>query len=185
MIQVKWYARGGQGGFTACRLMALAAVYHKDCYAQAFPSFGPERRGAPVYGFTRIDEKPIRDHSQIYTYDYGIVVDPTLMETLDVMKGLKEDGILFVNSTRSPEELGLTGGKVITFDADAVSMEILKSRISNTAMMAVAAIKSGLADEESMCRACRELLPPRILEGNLRLIHTVCEMMKEEGAAHE
>ena len=183
MIQIKWYARGGQGGFTACRLMALAAVYHKDCYAQAFPSFGPERRGAPVYGFTRIDEKPIRDHSQIYDYDYGIVVDPTLMETLDVMKGLKEGGTLFVNTTRSPEELGLTGGNVITFDADSVSMEILKSRISNTAMMTLAAVKSGLADEESMCRACRELLPPRILEGNIPLIHKVCQMMQEGGDA--
>jgi len=185
MIQVKWYARGGQGGFTACRLMALAAVYHSGCYAQAFPSFGPERRGAPVYGFTRIDEKPIRDHSQIYTYDYGIVVDQTLMETLDVAKGLKEDGILFVNTTRTPEELGLSAKNIVTFDADTVSMEILKSRISNTAMMVVAAVQSGLADEESMCRACRELLPPRILEGNLQLIHTVCEMLKKEGAAHE
>jgi len=183
MIQIKWYARGGQGGFTACRLMALAAVYHSGCYAQAFPSFGPERRGAPVYGFTRIDDKPIRDHSQIYTYDYGIVVDQTLMETLDVMKGLKEDGVLFVNSTRTPEELGLTGGKVVTFDADSVSLDILKSRISNTAMMALAAVQTGLADEESMCRACRELLPPRILEGNLKLIHTVCEAVKEGGGA--
>ena len=67
--------------------------------------------------------------------------------------------------------------------ADSVSMEILKSRISNTAMMVVAAVKSGLADEESMCRACRELLPPRILEGNIRLIRTVCQMMQEGGDA--
>ena len=174
MIQIKWYARGGQGGFTACRLMALAAVKHSGSYVQAFPSFGPERRGAPVFGFTRIDERPIRDHSQIYDYDYAVVIDQTLLESQDVMSGLKEGGTVFVNSTRTPEELGLTGGKVVTFDADTISLEILKAKISNTAMMAVAALYSGAADRESMEEACRELLPERIVKKNLEIIERVC-----------
>ena len=89
MIEIKWYARGGQGGFTASRLLGLASVRFAGGYAQAFPSFGPERRGAPVYGFTRLDEKPIGDHSQLYRCDYAIVLDPTLMETIDVTQGLK------------------------------------------------------------------------------------------------
>lgn len=174
MIQIKWFARGGQGGFTACRLMALAAAEESGSYVQAFPSFGPERRGAPVFGFTRIDQRPIRDHSQIYDYDYAIVIDPTLLETQDVMAGLAPDGIAFINSERTPEELGLKGGKVVTFDADSVSEEILGSRISNTAMMALAAVSTGLAGEDAMKRACEALLPPRILQGNLKVIEEVC-----------
>lgn len=179
MIQIKWYARGGQGGFTACRLMALAAVKRSGSYVQAFPSFGPERRGAPVFGFTRIDERPIRDHSQIYDYDYAVVIDQTLLESQDVMSGLKEGGTVFVNSTRTPEELGLTGGKVVTFDADSVSLEILKAKISNTAMMAVAALHSGVAGLEAMEAACREILPERILEKNLAIIRRVCKEIGE------
>ncbi len=178
MIQIKWYARGGQGGFTACRLMALAAVYKHDCYAQAFPSFGPERRGAPVYGFTRIDDRPIRDHSQIYECDYAIVVDRSLMESQNVTEGLKEGGTLYVNTTQTPEALNL-GVKTVCFDADSLALQILGSRISNTVMMAVAALDSGLADEASMDRACRELLPARILDKNLELIRLVCEQRKE------
>ncbi len=179
MIQIKWYARGGQGGFTACRLMALAAVYKSNCYAQAFPSFGPERRGAPVYGFTRIDDRPIRDHSQIYECDYAIVVDQTLMETQDVTVGLKPGGTIFVNTTRSPEELGLNAANVVCFDADSLALKILKSKISNTVMMAVAAVYSGLADEASMEKACRELMPARILDKYLGLIRIVCDQLKE------
>lgn len=174
MIQIKWYARGGQGGFTACRLMALAAARRTGSFVQAFPSFGPERRGAPVFGFTRIDSRPIRDHSQIYEYDYAVVIDQTLLETQDVMSGLKEGGTVFVNSTRTSEQLGLTGGNVVTFDADSMSLEILKAKISNTAMMAVAAIYTGIADKAAMEQACGELLPDRILKKNLQIIQRVC-----------
>lgn len=175
MIQIKWFARGGQGAFTACRLMALAAVYETGGYAQAFPSFGPERRGAPVMGFTRLDERTIRDHSQVYWYNYGIVVDATLLETQDVLKGLTEDGVLFVNSSQTPEKLGLCDSRVVTFDADPVAREVLGLPISNTAMMAYAALKTGIAGRGAMERACRELLPERILEKNLRLIEAVCQ----------
>ena len=182
MIQIKWFARGGQGGFTACRLMALAAAEETGSYVQAFPSFGPERRGAPVFGFTRIDQRPIRDHSQIYDYDYAIVIDPTLLETQDVMAGLAPGGTAFINSERTPEELGLKGGKVVTFNADAISEAILGARISNTAMMAMAAVHTGLAGEESLKKACEVLLPPRILKGNRQVVEAVC---RQKGGSAE
>jgi pyruvate ferredoxin oxidoreductase gamma subunit len=175
MIQIKWYARGGQGGFTACRLMALAAIYHSGLYAQAFPSFGPERRGAPVYGFTRIDSRPVRDHSQIYDFDYGIVIDSTLLGTIDVMKGLKPGGTMYINTDRPAEELGLKGGRIVTFDADTLSLQILKAKIANTAMMALAAIDSQLADKNSMEKAIQELMPAPIVEKNLLVVERVSE----------
>ena len=103
----------------------------------------------------------------------------TLLETQDVMSGLKEGGTVFVNSTRTPEELGLTGGKVIAFDADSISLEILRAKISNTAMMAVAALHSGIAGLEAMEAACREILPERVLEKNLAIIRRVCKEIGE------
>jgi pyruvate ferredoxin oxidoreductase gamma subunit len=102
LIEVRWHARGGQGGFTAARLLGLAASVFEDNYAQAFPSFGPERRGAPVLGFTRIDDKPIDDHSQVYECDYVVVLDETLMKVVDVKRGLRDGGMLLINTELAP-----------------------------------------------------------------------------------
>ena len=99
MKEIRWHGRGGNGGFTAARLLGYAASLHCGKYAQAFPSFGPERRGAPVLGFTRIDDAPITDHSQVYSCDCVIVLDETLLEVVNILEGLKEDGSVFINST--------------------------------------------------------------------------------------
>ncbi len=173
MIEIKWYARGGQGGFTASKLLGLAAALYGGKYAQAFPSFGPERRGAPVYGFTRIDEKPIRDHSQLYSCDYAIVLDNTLMDVMDVSHGLKDGGILFINTDKPAKELGFSGVKLVTYDASRVAEEMLGSPIANTAMMTVAARHTGLADLDSLIRAVNDGMPPRLAEKNIGLIERV------------
>lgn len=91
MKEIRWHGRGGNGGFTAARLLGYAASLHCGKYAQAFPSFGPERRGAPVLGFTRIDDAPITDHSQVYSCDCVIVLDETLLEVVNILEGLKEE----------------------------------------------------------------------------------------------
>lgn len=174
MIEVKWFARGGQGGFTASRVFGLSAVLHSGKYAQAFPSFGPERRGAPVYGFTRISDTPVQDHSQVYSSDYSIVIDNTLMDTVDVTKGLKQDGVLFVNTAQKREELGLEKDvKVVTFDASVPARRVLGKTIANTAMMAVAAAWTGLADLDSMLEAIRISLPSGLAEQNIELVTEV------------
>lgn len=174
MVEVKWYARGGQGGFTASRVLGLAVVRFANKYAQAFPSFGPERRGAPVYGFTRIDDKPIRDHSQIYTCDYAIVLDSSLMETMDVSKGIKPGGTLFIDSRGKPEDFSFPV-KVVTYDALGTAQRILGAPISNTAMMTVFAAYTGMANEQAIVSAIRESMPERVVEKNIELIKCVFE----------
>jgi len=180
MIEVKWYARGGQGGFTSSKILGLSAVRYSGKYAQAFPSFGPERRGAPVFGFTRIDDWPIRDHSQLYACDYAIVLDNTLMEVMDVTKGIKPGGILFINTPHSPEEMGLSGDfSVYTYDATAVALKMLGANITNTAMMAVMAAVTGVADDKAMCAAIQEGMPGRIAQKNIELVKQVYREIKE------
>lgn len=180
MVEIKWYARGGQGGFTASRLLGLASVRFAGGYAQAFPSFGPERRGAPVYGFTRLDEKPISDHSQLYRCDYAIVLDPTLMETIDVTQGLKEGGTLFINTADRDMAKRFPGVKTCLFDGLGAALKVMGSPISNTAMMTVAAIATGMADEAALEAAVEEGMPAKLVEKNIALIRYIAEKMQEE-----
>ena len=182
MIEIKWYARGGQGGFTSSKLLGLAAYEYSGQYAQAFPSFGPERRGAPVYGFTRIDTVPIRDHSQLYACDYAIVLDPTLMESIDVTKGIKPGGKLFINTTKSPEELQLaTDAEVICYDAAAAAYEVMKNGIVNTAMMAVVAACTGITDVDAMSRAIQKGMPEKLQEKNIDMVSYVYDSIRGAG----
>ena len=173
MIEIKWYARGGQGGFTASRLAGLAGA-GAERYAQAFPSFGPERRGAPVYAFTRIDDKPIRNHSQIYSCDYAIVLDDTLLETLDVTQGLKPGGKLYINTARTPLECGIPAEiETRCFDASSLALEVLGADITNTAMLALFCADTGLCSLEALQEAVREGMSGKLAEKNLPLVERV------------
>ncbi|MBC7325877.1 MAG: 2-oxoacid:acceptor oxidoreductase family protein, partial [Moorella sp. (in: Bacteria)] len=109
MQQIRWHGRGGQGAVTAARIFGLAAAVYGNWYAQSFPSFGTERRGAPVTAFTRLDERPIRDRSQVYAPDYVVVLDTTLLESTNVYAGLASGGTVLIN----------TGHKVTTGPAPA------------------------------------------------------------------
>ena len=104
MIEIRLHGRGGQGAVTSAELLALAAI-NQGKYAQAFPSFGPERRGAPVVAFCRIDDKPIKIRANIYHPDIVLVLDPSILRLINVTAGLKEDGILVANTKYSGEEL--------------------------------------------------------------------------------
>jgi len=137
MLEIRWHGRGGQGAVTSVEMLTLAAI-GEGKYAQGFPSFGPERRGAPVAAFTRIDDKRIKVRSAIYNPDVVVVLDSSLVSLVDVTEGLKSDGTLVVNTTKSPEELKKElnfQGKVATVDASRIAWEELGVPITNTTML--------------------------------------------------
>lgn len=181
MIEVRWHARGGQGGLTAAKLLGLAASVFCTHYAQAFPSFGPERRGAPVLGFTRIDDKPITDHSQVYSCDYVVVLDETLMETVDVTKGLKDGGKILINTKLSPDRFHFTGKfRVITVDASTIAREELGAPITNTAMLGAFAAVNDFIDIDPILKAVDKGMPESLREKNKKAIEHTYRVVREE-----
>jgi pyruvate ferredoxin oxidoreductase gamma subunit len=138
MIEIRWHGRGGQGAKTASQFLAEAAL-EAGKHIQAFPEYGPERAGAPIRSYTRIDDKPIRLHSPITNPQKVVVIDPTLLDSIDVTEGLGEDGVLIVNSNSSPKQIrektGFTSGKVATVDATRISLETLGIPMPNTPML--------------------------------------------------
>lgn len=137
MIEIRWHGRGGQGAVTSVEMLALAAI-EEGKYAQGFPSFGPERRGAPLAAFNRVDAKQIRIRSNIYHPDVVAVLDPSLMKYVNVVEGLKPDGILVVNtplSTKEISELLDFKGTIATVDATKIAREEMGVPITNTTML--------------------------------------------------
>ena len=179
MIEIRWHARGGQGGFTGAKLLGLAASVFCNHYAQAFPSFGPERRGAPVLGFTRIDNKAITDHSQVYTCDYVVVLDETLMETVDVTKGLKEGGIILINTKQAPDRFPFKGNfKVLAVDASTIAMEEMGTPIANTVMLGAFAAVNDLIGIDSILKAVDKGMPRGIRERNKKAIERTYSLVR-------
>lgn len=121
--EIRIHGRGGQGSVTAAELLAHAAFIESK-WVQAFPYFGAERRGAPVKAFARISDEPILVHSQVYNPDYVIVLDPAIYKVVDVTEGLKKVGIIILNTTRKPKELGLKDWRVATVDATGIALEL-------------------------------------------------------------
>ncbi len=147
MIEIRFHGRGGQGAVTAARLLAEAAFLEGN-HCQAFPFFGAERRGAPVMAFARISKAPIRTHEQVYAPDHVVVLDPTLVEAVNVASGLKKGGIVVLNSTKLPERL--KGVKVALVDATAVAIESLGVPITNTTMLGALAKATGVVSLDSV-----------------------------------
>lgn len=138
MLEIRFHGRGGQGAVTSAEMIALAAI-GEGKYAQAFPSFGPERRGAPVLAFVRVSEdKPIKIRAGITRPDMVVILDPGLVRITDVTAGLKDDGFIVINTKRSAAEIhDLFGGKwpVVTVNASAIARELLGVNIVNTTML--------------------------------------------------
>jgi len=157
MIEIRFHGRGGQGAVTSAELTALAAI-EQGKYAQAFPSFGPERRGAPVLAFVRVSEEPIRTREKIYQPDIVVVLDPTLLDIVNVAAGLKEDGIVVLNTTKSAEEVRKASGiksKLALVDATRIALETMGIPITNTTLLG------------AMLKATN-LLPVSAMEGPLQ-----------------
>lgn len=180
MKEIRWHGRGGQGGFTAARLLGMAAAQCDNCYAQAFPSFGPERRGAPVLGFTRIDDAPIRDHSKIYECDYVVVLDASLLEAVDVREGMKPGGVLLVNSAcRLPDDYYSPDYKTFTVDATSDALEILGQAVTNTSMFGALVAASELVPLEAALAAVDEVMAPDLREKNKKVLHATYMQLKK------
>ena len=152
MIEVRFNGRGGQGAVTSAEMVALAAI-EEGRFAQGFPSFGPERRGAPVVTFARVDEKPIRLRSKIYQPDVAVVLDPSLLKILDPTQGLKPDGLLIINTNKPIEELRSQFGfkvRIATVDGDLIAREELGLPITNTTMLGALVRGTGIVKLDSL-----------------------------------
>jgi pyruvate ferredoxin oxidoreductase gamma subunit len=179
LIEIRWHGRGGQGAKTASLLLADAA-FNTGKYIQGFPEYGPERMGAPITAYNRISDKPITIHSNIYEPDFVVVVDDTLLEAVDVTAGLKEDGAIVINSTKSPDELrGLLNGykgKVCTIDAKTISIDCLGKYFPNTPMLAAIVKVSGIMEDEAFLNDMVESFKhkfakkPEVIDGNMEAI---------------
>jgi len=181
MVEIRWHARGGQGSKTAATLLAYVALAEGK-HGQGFPDYGPEREGAPMRAYTRISSQPIRIHSAVYTPDLVVVLDPTLLDSVKVTDGLKDDGALIVNTPASPAEIrkktGLTTGKVYC-DATSISIDALGRNIPNTPMLGALAKVSDVVSVEGAKKAVKSQLGGKlseaVLEGNYKAIERANE----------
>ena len=163
MIEIRIHGRGGQGAVIASKVLA-AAVFQDGKYVQSFPAFGVERRGAPVMAFTRIDGQPIRIRCQIYEPDHIIVLDPTLLEVVDVTAGLKDGGWVLINSELDPSAFQLPDKyRVVTVDASSIAIKYhlgpSTAPIVNTAILGAFARVTGLVSLEALFEAVRSAVP--------------------------
>jgi pyruvate ferredoxin oxidoreductase gamma subunit len=171
MIGIRLHGRGGQGAVTSAELLALGAM-GEGKYAQAFPSFGPERRGAPVVAFCRISDKGILLRAVIQEPDIVLVLDPGILRLVDVAHGLKAEGILVANTRFSPEEikkeLGLKS-RVATVDANRIAQEELGLTITNTTMLGALLKASEIVDKGAMIEPLQERFG-RLAERNIKAL---------------
>jgi len=181
MIEIRMHGRGGQGAVIACKILA-GALYKEGKFAQSFPAFGVERRGAPVMAFTRINDKPIHLRTEIYEPDHLIVLDATLLQTIDITTGLKEGGIILINSAlpaesfHLPEEFNIT-----TVDASKIAAKHgLGSRstpIVNTAILGAFSGLTNIVGINAVQEAIGESVPIKAKE-NVRATHEAFETIK-------
>lgn len=177
--EIRWHGRGGQGAKTAALLLADVA-FKTGKYVQGFPEYGPERMGAPITAYNRISDEKIRVHSNIYDPQYVVVVDESLLESVDVTGGLKKDGAILVNTQRPKEEIipHLKGyeGKVYTIDAYKVSMETMGKYFPNTPLLAAIVKVAGIMDEEIFLREMKASFEhkfaskPEVIDGNMEAL---------------
>ena len=179
LVEIRWHGRGGQGAKTASLLLADAA-FNTGKYIQGFPEYGPERMGAPITAYNRISDEPITIHSNIYEPDFVVVVDDTLLESVDVTAGLKEEGAIVINTTKTPDEVrGLLkgyNGKVCTIDARTISIETLGKYFPNTPMLAAIVKVSGIMNDEDFLNDMVESFKhkfakkPEVIDGNMEAL---------------
>jgi pyruvate ferredoxin oxidoreductase gamma subunit/2-oxoisovalerate ferredoxin oxidoreductase gamma subunit len=162
MYEIRFHGRGGQGAVTAANILA-AAAFKQGYDVQAFPMFGVERRGAPVTAFTRMDDKPIDIKTQIYEPDTVVVLDPTLLEVVNVAEGLPEGGYIIINSSKDPGEFKFDNMKVSTVDATTIAVEnklgTRTNPIVNTAILGAYSKVIGNVNMESIEAAILENAP--------------------------
>jgi len=182
ITEVRWHGRGGQGAVTSAELIALAAI-NKGKYAQSFPSFGPERRGAPVQAFLRVGDEPIRVRSEITEPDVVVVLNPDLLRVVRVTSGLKSGGQLVVNTRKKLEEIKETYGngyRVATVDAMTIARESIGLPITNTTMIGALLKATGLVDLNDMIEPLEHRFG-KVAEKNITAMKRAYEELVMEG----
>ena len=179
LIEIRWHGRGGQGAKTASLLLADAA-FNTGKYIQGFPEYGPERMGAPITAYNRISNKPITIHSNIYEPNYVVVVDDSLLESVDVTAGLKKEGAIVINTTKEAEEIKkhLKGyeGEIYKIDARKISEEALGRYFPNTPMLAAIVKVSKVMTDEELLNDMKGSFKhkfakkPEVIEGNMKAL---------------
>jgi pyruvate ferredoxin oxidoreductase gamma subunit len=185
MLEIRWHGRGGQGAKTASLLLAEAAAMEGK-YSQGFPDYGPERMGAPMRGFNRISDDPIKVHCAIYSPSIVVVLDDTLLSTVDVAAGTPENGIIIVNTVKSVDEvrttLGRSDRKVYVVDATGIAIAEIGRPIPNAPMLGALISASGVLSLDTVIQQIKKKFShgfrPEILEGNVRAIRRAHEEVK-------
>jgi pyruvate ferredoxin oxidoreductase gamma subunit len=181
MKEIRFHGRGGQGAVVASELLADAAM-RDGKYSQSFPTFGAERRGAPLMAFTRIDAKPIRVRSQIYEPDYVIVLDASIGKSQDMTSGLKPDGTVIVNSSLSPQKIKesavVTKGKVCSIDASSIANKHIGNTIPNTVILGAFAAATKEVELRSLFEAVRSRFPEAIAEKNIQAMQEAYDSVR-------
>lgn len=189
VFEVRWHARGGQGAVTASRFLAAAAL-REDKYFQGFPEFGTEREGAPIQAFNRISPSRIYWHENVTQPDAVVVLDPTLLDVVDVDAGLKDGGVLIVNSEEAPEVIRARVGvkaevNVYTLDATKIATECIGRPITNTAMVGALVRVTGLVAFRNVRDELESMFSGRyrasVVQGNLKALDRAYEEVKGHG----
>lgn len=188
IFEIRWHGRGGQGAKTAALLFG-DAVMSTGKHFQAFPEYGPERMGAPVQAFNRMSDSPISVHCGVKEPNIVVILDPTLMETQPVTEGLKEDGILLVNTKLPVEEirkkLNLKSQKICTVDASGISRELLGKELPNTPMLGALVGATNIIALDALIKYVEKTLEkkfrgrPEIIKGNVESIKRAYEKVSK------
>ena len=180
LVEIRWHGRGGQGAVTSAELVAQAAI-NEGKFAQAFPSFGPERRGAPVLSFVRIDSKePIRIRAEITEPDVVVVLDPSLLSIVNVTAGLNEKGMLIINTKKSPQDIAAEfkiKQQLATIDATSIAQELLGVNIVNTTMVGALIRGTKVVELESLVEPLEQRFG-RLAERNIKAMKKAYEEWK-------
>lgn len=187
-VEIRWHGRGGQGAKTAALLLADVA-FKTGQYVQGFPEYGPERMGAPITAFNRISRDEIRVHSNIYDPDYVVVVDETLLHSVDVTAGLKKDGAIIVNTPKNGEDIRplLRGyeGRIVTVDARSISEAAIGKNFPNTPMLAAVVAVTGILERDQFIQDMRTSFrhkfakKPEVIDGNMKALQMAFDAVEE------
>ncbi len=187
LIEIRWHARGGQGAVTAAKTLAEMSLT-KDMFFQAFPEYGPERMGAPIQCFNRLSENKISTYCGITNPAIVVVVDPTLLEVVDISTGLAADGTLIINTPKNPSEIrskiNLNGRKIYTVDATHISLEALGRFMPNIPMLGALLKATGLLTKEEAVDFLRnnfgKKFPSKVVESNVVAMERAFEEVETE-----
>ncbi len=187
MLEVRWHGRGGQGAKTAAMLFAETAI-EEGKYGQGFPDYGPERMGAPMRGFTRVSNTPILVHSSIEEPQVVVVLDQTLLDSVNIVEGVPSDGMVIVNTHLEPkqirEKLNLKDRKVYTLNATQIALDTIGKPIPNTVMLGALIKITGLFDindmETNITKKFTKKYGEKVATGNVKAIRRAFEEVLSE-----